>query len=219
MISLPRTVKMGTKGKDVDAHARALHRFLGTGNLGKHTKSRTVVREMFGLGKRTLTKKAAKYVDLPQTGVIGPRLYQELRDHDAYDVKADQLLKEYISEVKPRLVEPDQGFDSLHQSLWEVYSIGRNMGLSDLGTYNKSSLLPSGRPSDHAVYPAFAFDLGIDPDTGWNNLKARAYVLRIAGKKQVEYVILGDRIYYGLTNWGRYTRGGHLNHVHVSGNR
>jgi hypothetical protein len=98
--------------------------------------------------------------------------------------------------------------------------VGRHrFGLTDLGTYNPASRLPSGAPSDHAVHPAMAFDLGITPATGWANLKARAYVLWAAHQGEVEYVILGDRIYFGATSWRRYTAGGHLNHVHVSGRR
>lgn len=125
--------------------------------------------------------------------------------------------------IPPPLVEPTQGFDSLHSSLWSVYSLGRSMGLEpDLGTYNPGSTLPSGSPSDHAVYPAYAFDLGFNPDIGWQHDVARSYFYAVMGKAEVEYVILGDRI------WSRprasegirpYSGGGHSNHVHVSGNR
>jgi hypothetical protein len=96
------------------------------------------------------------------------------------------------------------------------------MGMSDLGTYNPASKLPSGAPSDHAVYPAAAFDLGIDPDTGWDNDVARSYFLSLVGNPRVNYLILGDKI------WSRarasegirsYSGGGHANHVHVSGVR
>lgn len=125
--------------------------------------------------------------------------------------------------IPPPLVEPKQGFDSLHKSLWGTYSLGIQMGLEpDLGTYNAASFLPSGTPSDHAVNPAYAFDLGFEPDIGWQHPVARSFFYAVMGKMEVEYVILGDRI------WSRpraaegirtYMSGGHLNHVHVSGNR
>lgn len=121
-----------------------------------------------------------------------------------------------------KLVEPVQGFDSLHRSLWTAYSMCRNAGVqfTDLGTYNPASRLPSGAPSDHAVHPAFAFDIGIEPDTGWNNLKARALAVRVVKLPEVEYVILGSRIWTDWRKvWGAYYGGGHLNHIHVSGDR
>ena len=221
MIPLPRTLKLKAplmRGKDVDAHGRAMHRYLKDGQLAAYTRQPDAMRETFGIGKRTLAKKAAKKAGLLQTGWLGPNLYDAMRDADAYDAVCDKLLLEYTESVKPKLVEPDQGFESLHPSLWKAYTIGRNMGLTDLGTFNPASRLPSGAASDHAVYPAFAFDLGIDPDTGWNNLKARTYVQRVVGKPEIEYVILGSRIWTSR-GWGSYTAGGHYNHVHVSGVR
>jgi len=70
------------------------------------------------------------------------------------------------------------------------------------------------------VYPAVAFDLGFTPYTGFDNDKARAYVLKVVQNPAVEYAILGDRIW---TNdgrgWHTYSAGNHMNHVHVSGIR
>lgn len=131
--------------------------------------------------------------------------------------KRDKLLAD-LEPPLPVLIKPNQGWSSLHKSLWEAYSNGRRRGLTDLGTYNPDSRLPSGAPSDHAVLPAYAFDLGIEPDTGWANLKARAYAIWTAGRPEVEYTILGNRIWRGRFKvWGTYYSGGHLNHVHVSG--
>jgi hypothetical protein len=90
------------------------------------------------------------------------------------------------------------------------------MGLSDLGTYNPASTLPGGGKSDHAHYPARAFDLGIEPDTGWNNLTARAFFNQMVDHPAVEYVILGDKIWSRSRGLHEYTAGGHLNHLHVS---
>ena len=118
-------------------------------------------------------------------------------------------------------VEPLQGWSSLHPSLHYLFSTGRTMGLSDLGTYNPGSTLPSGAKSDHAVYPAYAFDLGVDPDTGYANPVGRAFFHLCVGSPVVEYVILGDRIASRNYGWAvrSYSGGGHSNHVHVSGLR
>lgn len=118
-----------------------------------------------------------------------------------------------------KLIEPRQGFQSLDSSLWELFSIGRGMGLSDLGTYNPASRLPSGAPSDHAVYPAFAFDLGIEPDIGWANETGRKFFGIAMQRPEVEYVILGTMIWSIDRGLHAYTGGGHENHVHVSGRR
>ncbi len=217
MIPLPRTAKIGVKpDKDIEGHTRAMHRYLKTGKLGEFDRQREIVKRTFGIGKRTLAKKAAKKAGLPQYGVVGPALYKKMWDAEAYDAKARDLLEEYADSLKPKLVEPKQGWSSLHPSLWKAYSKGRRRGFHDLGTYNPASRLPSGGKSDHAYYPAYAFDLGIDPDTGWNHLKARAYCLELRLYRAVRYWILGDKI------WSRgqlraYRSGGHLNHIHVSG--
>jgi len=122
--------------------------------------------------------------------------------------------------LKPgHLIEPKQGFDSLHPSLHEAYSLGRTMGLSDLGTYNPASTLPGGGKSDHAFFPAWAFDLGIEPDTGFANPVARAFFEAMVDRPDVEYVILGDKIWSRSRGLHAYTAGGHLNHVHLSGIR
>lgn len=118
-------------------------------------------------------------------------------------------------------VEPLQGWASLHPSLHYLFSTGRTMGLSDLGTYNPASNLPSGAPSDHSVYPAYAFDLGVDPDTGYANPVGRAFFQLCVGHPAVEYVILGDKIASRNYGWAlrTYSYGGHGNHAHVSGVR
>lgn len=126
--------------------------------------------------------------------------------------------------IPPPPIEPTQGWASLHRSLHAAYSLGRGegYGFSDLGTYNPASKLPSGAPSDHALYPALAFDLGIDPDTGYSHPAARAYFHSMIGRPEVGYVILGDRIWSrarAAEGVRRYTGGGHMNHLHVSGVR
>jgi hypothetical protein len=123
-------------------------------------------------------------------------------------------------------VEPTQGFASLHQSLWLAYSMGRHRGFTDLGTYNPASRLPSGAPSDHAVYPARAFDLGRKDRflfRGWYYLKARRLAKLYWRHHQalaIEYVILGHRIISRRHPTWRYYAdpdGSHSFHIHVSG--
>lgn len=121
-----------------------------------------------------------------------------------------------------RLVEPRQGFDSLHDSLWLAYSMGRKRGFTDLGTYVD-------KPGDHGVGPpCFAFDLGREDRflfKGWGYIKARRlaqlYVAEHDGL-QINYVILGRRIWSrARPYWHPLTTGdtSHDFHIHVSGVR
>lgn len=116
-------------------------------------------------------------------------------------------------------IAPRQGWGSLDPSLHKAFSLGRSMGLSDLGTYNPASRLPSGDPSDHARYPAGAFDLGVTPAIGMQHPVGRVYFEAMVGRPEVEYVILGDVIWSRARGRHRYTAGEHMNHVHVSGVR
>lgn len=160
--------------------------------------------------------------DIDATGHFGQASLDALWPYmDAY---ARLMYRTYVppkpKPVPPPLVEPKQGWASLHPSLHAAYSIGRTLGFSDLGTYNPASRLPSGAPSDHAVSPALAFDLGIDPDTGYDHDAARAYFHTLIGRPEIGYVILGERIWSRVRaseGVRRYTAGGHENHVHVSG--
>jgi hypothetical protein len=117
----------------------------------------------------------------------------------------------------PSLVEPRQGYSSLEQSLWADYALARHMGLSDLGTYNPSSTLPGGGKSDHAYYPARAFDAGFSPPIGYAHPIARAFFEAMVGRPEVGYVILGNVIWSRERGRHAYTAGGHAGHVHVSG--
>lgn len=222
-LSLPRTAKLKVPpmvGDDIDAHGRAMHRYLADGQLASYAMQPALVRRTFGVGKRTLAKKCAAKAGLPAYGVVGPGLYAALRDAGAYDAKADLLIDAYNDRAAaPQLVEPLQGWESLHKSLWQAYSTGRLMGLTDLGTYNPASTLPGGGPSDHSVYPAYAFDLGCTPQTGQRNPTAKSFFQKMVGRPEVEYVILGDLIWSRSRGLHSYTAGGHDNHVHVSGRR
>jgi len=159
---------------------------------------------VFGPWFRTLVKQFQTAHRIPATGVIGPATWKALEPH--------------IAAVSKPVVPP---VASLHPSLWDAYAEAlRTPGLFSLGTYNPASTLPSGRPSDHSVYPAYAFDIGFDPDTGWANPVARWYAQKTILRPEVEYVILGDRINTkDGRGWRTYTAGGHMNHIHVSGIR
>lgn len=106
MIPLPRTAKLGMVGADIEAHARAAHLFLRDGQLHAFTQQRTIVRRTFGVGKRTLFKKAAQKAGLPQYGVVGPALYRAMGggDSGAYDAYAARLLRSYTRSESERRV-------------------------------------------------------------------------------------------------------------------
>lgn len=144
------------------------------------------------------------------------------------------LLRRYIKKHK-RLVEPRQGWGSLHPSLRLAYSMGRQRGFTDLGTYaNKAG--DHGWDDRHRM--GLAFDLGRKDRflfRGWNYLKARNLAkLYVKEHKAlgINYVILGMRIW--SRSWARARRGpkawspdrgwhryqgdtSHMFHVHVSG--
>ena len=146
----------------------------------------------------------------------------------------DQLRKRYLKKHK-KLVQPRQGWGSLHASLWLAYSLGRVRGFTDLGTYvNKSG----DHGWDDRRNMAAAFDLGRKDrflNRGWNYAKARRLVkLYVKHHKalEIEYVILGMRIWSRSwlnskkkpkawsveLGWHEYQGDtSHMFHIHVSG--
>lgn len=151
------------------------------------------------------------------TGDIGQATWDVLWNYlDAYRRWQYRLWK-VPAPSPPPLIEPKQGFDSLVKFLWDEYSLGRSMGLTDLGTYNPASTLPGGGKSDHAYYPSYAFDLGFTPQTGWDNLTARSFFNKMVARQGIHYVILGDKIWSTERGLHAYTDGGHEGHVHTSG--
>lgn len=121
-------------------------------------------------------------------------------------------------------VEPRQGFDSLHESLYLAYSLGRVRGFLDLGTYVDKPGDHGGHPQGHP--PAWAFDLGRSNRffmRGWQYLTARR-LAKLYWKHHlalnIEYVILGLRVISrARPTWHPLTTGdtSHLFHIHVSG--
>ena len=205
-----RELRRGMRGPDVLAVKRALRK--------AGFRKGLTLNPTFGTALERQIKAFQHKHGLKPDGVYGPSTHKALAKY--FDRYGKLLYKR--TPKPPALVEPNQGWSSLSKTLWQAYSLCRNSGSSfiDLGTYNPASRLPSGAPSDHAVYPAMAFDIGIEPDTGWNNLKARALAMRLVRLPEVEYVILGNRIWTDWRKfWGSYTSGGHQNHIHVSGRR
>ncbi len=129
-----------------------------------------------------------------------------------------ELLQRY-KKKHGKLVEPRQRFDSLHDSLWLAYSIGRARGFTDLGTY-------ANKPGDHGYRPSRAFDIGRNDRfllKGWGYLKARRLAMLYVKEHSalhIDYVILGRRIWSrSRPYWHPLTTGdtSHDFHIHVSG--
>lgn len=134
-----------------------------------------------------------------------------------FDGKSHDLYRQCKTPAPPPvvvLIKPNQGWSSLVKYLWDEYSRGRKLGLSDLGTYNGASRLPGGGLSDHAYYPAKAFDLGF---TGYPNRPAYEFFKDMIGEPEVKYVIYGNLIWSRSRGLHKYYYGGHYNHIHVSG--
>lgn len=223
---LARTLAVGSRGKDVDAAKRAVYRGLdkldGGRRLKAHMRQPLAVRRTFGPFFRRDVNRLRARMGLAQSGRVDQPLWAAIAKAGYPDALAVSLLNEYRDERKPPkqpLVEPHQGFGSLHESLWEAYSIGRRMGLTDLGTYNPDSRLPGGGKSDHAFLPAFAFDLGFAPATGYEHPVARRFFRQMINRPEVNYVIVGNKIWSRELGEHPYTQGGHEAHVHVSGVR
>jgi hypothetical protein len=219
-VRFTRVLGEGAQGSDCEGVARALIREGSAGvTLAAFNEQTVARRRTWNAQHMDWLRKYERKLGPPFTadGIYGRAVHEKLERH--FDARARELMAMW-KPPPPPLIEPIQGFEKLHESLWEIYSTGRRLGLHDLGCWNPNSTLPSGLPSDHAVYPAFAFDLGFDPDIGWAHDEARAFFYVAMRKPSVEYVILGGRIGYRRTGTiAPYTYGGHMNHVHVSGNR
>ncbi|MGH7348052.1 MAG: hypothetical protein ACREK4_24315 [Candidatus Rokuibacteriota bacterium] len=112
------------------------------------------------------------------------------------------------------LLEPRQGFKSLRADGWAAFSLGRRLGLRDVGTHNPSSTLPGGGKSDHAYWPSRAFDLAVTKAAP--AARARWFFRQMIERPEVEYAIFADKIWSRDRGLHAYTAGGHETHVHVS---
>lgn len=123
------------------------------------------------------------------------------------------------------LVEPRQGWGSLHPKLHLPYSMGRVRGFTDLGTYvNKPNSDHAGHPP--GIMPSWAFDLGRKDRflfKGWGYLKARRLAKlywKYHRQLDIDYVILGRRIISRSKPYWHPLGGtdtSHMFHIHVSG--
>ncbi len=218
---LTRTLRPGSPGKDVEASKRAVYRYLGGSRLRTLMSRPVAVRRTFGAFFTRDVLAARRRLRLPARPQVDAAMWQALERAGAPDAYAEQLLAEYQAEHKPKPPPPKpvQGPPSLHRSLWPLWQLAREQGFTNLGDYNPASRLPSGAPSDHAVYPARAFDSGFSPATGYANYQARKLFDAATNDSAVEYVILGDRIWTRQGGRQTYSFGGHEGHVHCSGRR
>ena len=200
-----------TKGEDVKILKFGLHRY--EDNFFKGPPWDEVYNDSTGQAVSTLQRLEGI---APASGNVGQATWNIIWNYlDAYRKYRYRLFRVPVPPPPP-LIEPIQGFDSLAHSLWEDYSLGRRMGMTDLGTYNNASRLPSGAKSDHAYYPSYAFDLGFSPQIGMRNEIAKAFFNSMVGKPEVSYVICGDVIWSQGKGLHAYPYGNHDNHVHVS---
>lgn len=213
MIRYTRKFKFGDYGSDVEGVARALCRAKAGPPLMIFNALPPKIRRTWGRRKQAWLVKFKRRKGLPGTPVYGQRTHTLLSPY--FDSKARHLMRIWQEPVK--MVEPRQGWHSLHRSLWESYSIGRNAGLSDYGTFRAGATLPGGGKSDHAYHPSFAFDLGFFPAIGFQHEAARRYFYEVTRRNETSYVILGTKIWSRGRGLHAYTSGGHENHVHVSG--
>ena len=146
----------------------------------------------------------------------------------------NELRRRYLKRHR-KLIEPRQGFDSLHSSLWLAYSMGIARKFTDLGTYVDKA---GDHGWDDRRRMSLAFDLGRKDrffNRGWNYLNARRLVLLYVKHHKalsINYVILGMRIW--SRSWAKAKKGpkawspdrgwheytgdtSHMFHIHVSG--
>lgn len=214
-----KPIKEGMKGPDAEAVGRALIR-AGVYKMPIRVYNRMPRKWKRTMGKRRMDAlmkfKARKALKNKKQRVYD--IYSHRRLLRYFDGKAHDLYRQCKVPPPPpvyTMVEPKQGWNSLVKYFWDEYSIALSIyKLTDLGTYNPTSRLPSGRRSDHAYYPAKAMDLGF---TGYPHRNAYEFFKDMMGDPEVEYVIYGNLIWSRSSGLHRYSYGGHYNHVHVSG--
>lgn len=134
------------------------------------------------------------------------------------------LLQRYRKKHKA-LVEPRQGWGSLHSSLHLAYSMAIKRGFTDLGTYVDKA---GDHGWDDARRMAMAYDVGRKNrffNKGYNYLVARRYCNLLAKHHKalgIRYIILGDRIWHrDVGRWVYFSNyrndRSHDFHIHVSG--
>lgn len=222
-----RVLKLGNFGYDVWGAKRATYIYLKDyAKWDSFIKQNLVSRKTFGPFFRRDLITVQHELTAGHDGWFDEETLRTLEPY--FDFKARELWNQQYEKPKPPpLIEPKEGFDSLVSDLWRDYSSGRDLGLTDLGTYNPDSKLPDGEPSDHATSrldgtigePACAFDLGFSPQIGMSNPVANKFFHLMMGKPEINYVICGTSIWSVERGLHTYTNGGHEGHVHTSGHR
>lgn len=136
-LPLPRPLSITVpvmRGADIDCAGRVLNRYLQTGNLGAHDQSSDRVRETWGTGKATLTRKARKKAGLPSGFAYTAALDRVLIKAGAFDAKADDLRAEYIKSLvppTPSMVHPHAAgyVSSVCQGIHPTAGLDGNMAL------------------------------------------------------------------------------------------
>lgn len=214
---MKRILNAGDHGDDV----RYAQRLLVDGNVFRTSWYDGAIDGVFGQATTDAIRRAKWELGF-SSGKLVPNFGTQL---ERYLRGLDELPPLFKRRRKKRLearvlIEPRQGFSSLDSSLHEAFSEGRRRDFTDLGTFVR-------KPGDHGIGPpCFAFDLGHKSRfnfLGWGYLKARRLALwyvKHHGRLNIEYVILGRRIWSRTFGWHAYTRdASHDFHLHVSGHR
>lgn len=102
MSNMVRTLKPGMRGKDVEAHKRAVARALGNGRLRTLVAQPIGTRQLFGPFFTRNVKLVQKQAGIPQTGIIGPSTHEWLLAGGWFDARALALYDAYVTEhTKP----------------------------------------------------------------------------------------------------------------------
>jgi len=219
MTNLPRVLRLGHVGTDVEGAKRTVARYLGGHRLLDLMSQPVGVRRTFGPFFRRDVDRVRGRMGLAKTGRVDQQMWHLLEQAHAPDSLALFEIGVWRTKHLPPTPPGRKEYPKLHHSLWDLYDISVAWGFTDAGTYNPHSLLPSGQPSDHAVWPAYAFDAGFTPPTGMSHTKARQFFDLCVGHPCVEYVILGNKIWSREKGLHNYSAGGHAGHIHVSGRR
>lgn len=213
-----RPIKEGMSGPDAEAVGRALCRAGVFINIRVFNRMPKKWRRTMGKRRMEALMKFKRRKALKNKTKRVYDQYAHRRLLRYFDGKSHDLYQQCKPPPPPpvyEMTEPNQGWNSLVKYLWVDYSIARSIyKLTDLGTYNGASRLPSGRRSDHAYYPAKAMDLGF---SGYPNRNAYNFFKDMIGNSEINYVIYGNMIWSRARGLHHYGYGGHYNHVHVSG--
>jgi hypothetical protein len=92
--TLTRVLKPGMYGKDVQGVRRACRKF----TFQDPPTAPLSIQRKFNPSMTVLVKAAQDQAVLPKSGWVGPQLMEALRDADAFDAYAVQLLEQYADE-------------------------------------------------------------------------------------------------------------------------